>query len=1247
MTPGEANDDSEPAVVLQGTVGSLRTPILQRKSVRTAVVAFLTLTSLAATLLIAYELAVARVPEQRAALERLVRAQTGLDVRFDELAFRWGWYGPEAVFTRVELGEPGRSNVLLRAPELVVGFDAWATMRTGQLSAGRITLVAPDINLERIAGSGRPQAEDTVPTRASVNTGSLHILERWRGGRIDLQGGTLRMPGVDGATSSIVVQIRRASLRHSDDEWNGFGLVFLPERLGRAARIVVQVQGDLAHTDRLNGAFRFEGMRLVFAGWREVLASVPQLARNLPAAGGGDVNLHVTLKDGRIDKADGQVRATDVSFGTPPWIQTSSPAYAASGDSLKLDYMAGEWRFVRRAEGGQLQVERLALSRADKDEPLPPLSVEFGAGRMHGSVARAPLPSVMAIAQWLAPTLLPAGVVLKGSAQDIHFDWNGARPEGERLAASARVSNASVAAGSGGFVLSGLSTKLAGTENLLAVDLDAPAARLDLQASPEHPLNALKIVSALEVIRTTQGWRLTTPRLTVDHASGHLVLDGSLSGGAMGGAPMLDARGTVTHADLAKLQQLLAGVIARSFAPSATRLYAGQIDDAKFELKGPLDTLFTAPCAGAACAALSSAGLFKGSLALHDARIAADGPWPDAKLANAKLEWNGPRIRASVDEGTAGAFELESVQAQWDVSGARVSRVTGRARAHLEEALAWMRAHPELQEHAPHLQDLVARGEALVDFDVFVPANVPLAPRAMPPRTRARLAAVLEGVQFQLAPGLPPVEAVRGSLAFDSGRLQRSTLSATWLGGPLTLSVSERRDRRSSAMAVQAQGFIDAQKLVALTQIQNLPQVSGQTPWSGEFLYTSPSELQPARWQGRVDSSLAGVASELPAPFAKLADAALPLHVEILGSGEESEVNASLADRVRTAFALKVHGGTNWQIERGAIQLGGGAALLPADDVIAVQGHVKHFDLPEYLVAWQHLRSSAETSVVIDIAADELAVGNRLHLNANVHSSQTSSGTEVRVESPSLGVLTGTLAATAQDVVFKDLHLAKDGLVGVGSIRCVAALTTCHGKFELKTDDTAATLADLGFRPELSATKGSLSGEVTWQPRAERPWLETATGQLSMLFEDGVTHNSANSSARSFPLLTVPALLSGIARPPAAEAMPAGELSFKRLEADFQLRDGQAFTSNLHFDGDAEILVRGRAGLLARDYDHEAWVLRGEDRIPASLRRLAATPRVAAAWMTLRDLIRGDAPDRSRVVLHLRGSWNEPVVTVD
>src|SRR6201996_1466707 len=121
---------------------------LQRRNwLRFSLVAGAGLGAVLALAVFAYELALAQVPEHRAALERLVRVETGLDVRFGELGLRWGWYGPEAVFRQVELDEPRTTAALLRAPELVVGFDAWRTLRSGHPEAGRIELVAPEIDL--------------------------------------------------------------------------------------------------------------------------------------------------------------------------------------------------------------------------------------------------------------------------------------------------------------------------------------------------------------------------------------------------------------------------------------------------------------------------------------------------------------------------------------------------------------------------------------------------------------------------------------------------------------------------------------------------------------------------------------------------------------------------------------------------------------------------------------------------------------------------------------------------------------------------------------------------------------------------------------------------------------------------------------------------------------------------------------------------------------------------------------------
>ncbi|HTU59172.1 MAG TPA: DUF3971 domain-containing protein, partial [Polyangiales bacterium] len=361
-------------------------------------------------------------------------------------------------------------------------------------------------------------------------------------------------------------------------------------------------------------------------------------------------------------------------------------------------------------------------------------------------------------------------------------------------------------------------------------------------------------------------------------------------------------------------------------------------------------------------------------------------------------------------DGRVGDFDLESLEAQWDVAGAQPTRTTGRAHGRLESALALMRSNPDLQKQVPHLQELAASGSALFDFDLTQPGAAALAPRAAS-ELSARISTVLEGVQFRLAPDLPPVEALRGAVTYDSGRLQRSTLSAAWLGGPLTLKIGERRDRRGSALTVQAQGFVDAKRLVALSQIRPLTEVSGETAWSGEFAYSPPVGTTPARWVGRADSALIGVTSELPAPLAKSASASLPLHIEISGTGDSSELRANFADRLRAAFALDVVNREDWKIDRAAIRLGGGPATLPDDGVIQVRGHLRHLDAPAYVLAWQKLReSSPDTRADIDISSDELSFGDRVFGDASVQitaSAANPAATTLRVDAPSFGVLTG------------------------------------------------------------------------------------------------------------------------------------------------------------------------------------------------------------------------------------------------
>src|SRR5687768_12973432 len=127
---------------------------------RSALVVFCLL--LLATLCVAFTRVVAaRVPEQRATLEKLITDRTGLAVRFDNVHFAWDLDGTSAVFTRVELTDPKAGRVRVVAPELRVEFDAWDFLRHHQFSLGHVTLKSPDIEI-----TGDP--EESVAVTAAV-----------------------------------------------------------------------------------------------------------------------------------------------------------------------------------------------------------------------------------------------------------------------------------------------------------------------------------------------------------------------------------------------------------------------------------------------------------------------------------------------------------------------------------------------------------------------------------------------------------------------------------------------------------------------------------------------------------------------------------------------------------------------------------------------------------------------------------------------------------------------------------------------------------------------------------------------------------------------------------------------------------------------------------------------------------------------------------------------------------------------
>jgi uncharacterized protein YhdP len=950
---------------------------------RLTLAALIGLAALGGVALFAYRMALERAPQYRAALERLVRARTGLDVRFNELGLSWGWRGPEAVFRRVELGEPGRSQVLLRASELIVDFDAWRALKSGQLEAGRVTLVAPDIDITRLRARRQRGAR-------SAPWSDTELLARWPTGRLDVEDATVTVPDPAHAGARLRFGVQHATLERAAGSWSAYLQALLPQPLGRAATLALEVSNASPGTAS-SGTLKLDGRGLQLSGWREILRALAPGAPYLPSAGIGNVRLDATLANGLVASAVADIHADEVS--------------------------------------------------------------------VHGS----------------------------------------------------------------------------------------PQALEDL--------------------------------------------------------PVGRVRG-VFH-----LQQL------------------------------------------------------------------APGHW--------QLSTAGAQI------GPFHVVELEVGSAR---SAGRGVRLAGTADGRIEEVMAWLRRSPA-EGLALAARSIQARGRVvfhLEDEDLSRPSA-------------ARLAIRVAADAVQIAPQLPPLEAVSGTLTFGAGRLLRSTLEARWLGGATTLHLAQR-DRGAPALRVQADGRLDARALVAATGIDTGgARVAGRTAWHGELLWNPAGDS----WHAVADASFLGIASQLPDPLAKPDGEPAPFHIELTASGGAAVAHVA-GENVRGAFELARNAGL-WVVRRGTLSFGGAAAHDPLPDGAGAAGRLEltgtldSLDLPAWLLAWRTLAAAPEALPVrADLKVGELTLAGQRYpgvtLLARTAAGDASGFTlelkstglagdihwpkeitpdaplEVHLErigiedsgaplalGPVLAALgpaaevradqvllrgrpLGTLAARieshANAVLVQPLRLSGGSQDFEATIRCRSSATLCRARFELASRDAAATLRDFGYRADVASQHAVLKGDLQWPrdlPPLDQAWLASLAGTVSLSLAGGAVRTAPDDSGAPFPLLGVPALLG------ASESEPA--LEFARLSADYALREGAASTSDLRFDGAAQILLDGRIGLSTRDYDLRAWILQGGARLPQALASFVSSPRVAAAWMALRDLISG-AGDSS-AELHLGGTWDAPYVRLE
>jgi hypothetical protein len=965
----------------------------------------------------------ARVPEQRATLEKLITDRTGLAVRFDNVHFAWNLDGTSAVFTRVELTDPARGRVRVVAPELRVEFDTWDFLRHHEFSLGHVTLSSPDIEIigdpeERNDAKIAPRPANSRRAPVAARSDEAALVRRYLAwaelmpnGRIEVEGARVHLMRRGNRAAHQSFTLSQAVVSRGTTSFTAYGTMLLAQDVGQSLFVSVKLE-NLGPEAKPSGDLRLIARRVF-------LDKLPLTGID----GRGTLDAKLQLRDGRI----------------------ASGSWTASARELELNGEQGE-RFdhvtingALRREGSDVLVDLtdLQLTRGARLERAPGFAARFSLEQGSVRIARTsvvaervPFMAAEFIAAVLAreltlslPEVAGEWTATAGVLRGLRFDSGDRLKSPDAWTFTAQVEGGDLSREADHARLSELRARVRFDARQLQLIFDptnAASMRLGLREGPR----ALKLGGQLVLSSDVAAPGLVFEEFDLRSGEGSLSAHGGWNPDAPRAEGVTLALANVDRA----LAQDLWSLMAHDRDPPALLADIGQgrVVEGSLQLRPARDA-----------SGIASINWQRSSGALTLAELATVGhDMPLITAGNGTLSFSRGNTQLHLLAG-----QVEDLA----ITGARLDWPRGAApRLH---------ASLEGQLNSRLLRDtLAAQGLERLAGAVAVEADA-RGERELKTPALWRINARISAASVPLGGGLPPLEKLAGTIRYSSGQLRGLALAGSWLGGPV-----EIESRRASvtpsargALAFNANGVADAAPLLRLLgQVEAAGRVNGQLSWNG----SAQRLADDAAWQISLTSNLAGLESRLPEPFDKVRARQIPVSAELrvdndgirdfaIESGRDLVVRGELREGVIAAHFLV-------QGVEGDVRRGANADANPEIEILKLDVR----------------RSPA----VLAAAGALLPVDGDLAMTVG----------DLHYADRSLGALHAAISRRDAGVEFsfESPQAAPHQLSAQGT--CGAAENRCRAEFTADTTHLAALLGGAQLPAEWPMTSLHAAGELSW-----------------------------------------------------------------------------------------------------------------------------------------------------------------------
>ncbi|GAB3629212.1 TIGR02099 family protein [Pandoraea terrae] len=901
---------------------------------------------LGAAVLVTRYVVLPRVADYRPQIEAAATRAIGLPVTIGRIEAAWQGWHPYLTLEDVRLTQAG-STLPGLSLHRVDAILSWSSLTHLDFRLSSLTLVQPDLQVERLADGSLLVAG--IPAKGPGNRDSAQAAD-WvmRQARVTVRDGVVRWRDATRNVPEITLTGVNATLRNRGLD-HRFGMQATPSA-GMVAPLDVRARFTHPLFASPGDVKRWHGQAYAEVGTLDLAALAKYVT--LPDAqtrGKSAARVWIDFDQNVLTAVTARVAATGV------WAQLAAGLPPLSFDS-------GEARIdVQRVDDGfSANIRDLTLrvaSRAPLEIPAlqgtyAPENAQHGL-RVALTGKQLDLGALLAIAPALplpktAHELL-ASYHPRGTLRDFDFSLQQPRPIGSgtnwrdlpglkrlppersRYRFVADFDNAGVDslpnpnppshpggphAGRPGF--DHLSGRIDADQGRGTVTLDSRGALLDFPGRFDNPRIALDTMAGRATWRVTHS--LTNPdepakidvrvdSLRLSNAEVTGAVAGTWASGGKGNG-LVDLHGTIARANANAVPRYLPtdiGASVREYLSNA--LLGGTVQNAPFVVQGDLED-FPYGHGG---------GKFKVDIPLLDARFdpAPQRPghrqsWPPFEAIHGTLHFDADKLRIGIDSASAFGVTLSQVQGEIAGIGREDAELTirGDTRGPMQDFLRYVNTSPVGGWIGDFTTDTRASGQAQLALQLVLPLEH---------SDRAKVNGHLRFLRndVMLLTGLPVFGGVDGELAFTERGVQLENLRGRFLGSDIRAAGGSRED---GSVAITVNGMASAEGLRNNGENASLAQIAKRM--SGAAAYTATVNVQRGLTEIGVQSNLAGLAVNLPAPLGKPAETTMParftLRPQASAGGRRVDVLDMTIGPLQANF-VQQHAGNRVEVLRGGI----------------------------------------------------------------------------------------------------------------------------------------------------------------------------------------------------------------------------------------------------------------------------------------------------------------------------------------